>query len=149
MVFPDFVLLGLFVVCVSIIFLFFLFLFFVPVVVAGSLSGSVAVVLWPFCAIFQEVLRQCFPDALQSDPTLQRLPESIQATLEEDPATKRWAAKFAYHPQLSMILDATQKKINVNSPAIFIFGEKTGLPPTSPRKSIPTFIPMSCTILKL
>ena len=42
-----------------------------------------------------------------------------------------------------------QKKINVNSPAIFIFGEKTGLPPTSPRKSIPTFIPMSCTILKL
>lgn len=90
LVFPDFVLLGLFVVCVSIIFLFFLFLFFVPVVVAGSLSGSVAVVLWPFCAIFQEVLRQCFPDALQSDPTLQRLPESIQATLEEDPATKRW-----------------------------------------------------------
>ena len=38
----------------------------------------------------KEVLRQCFPDALQSDPTLQRLPESIQATLEEDPATKRW-----------------------------------------------------------
>ena len=88
-VFPDFVLLGLFVVCVNIMFLFFLFLFFVPFV-AGILSGSVAVVFLAGFSSFQEVLRQCFPDALQSDPTLQRLPESIQATLEEDPATKRW-----------------------------------------------------------
>ena len=35
-------------------------------------------------------LRQCLPDGLQSDPSLQRLPENILRALEEDHATKRW-----------------------------------------------------------
>ncbi|CAK9020404.1 unnamed protein product [Durusdinium trenchii] len=41
-------------------------------------------------AIAKEVLKTCLPDGLQSDPSLQRLPESILSSLEEDPATKRW-----------------------------------------------------------
>ena len=117
--FPDVgLLLGLLVVCATVFFftVFFLVLVLVAVfvfvlvvvvvvVVAGSLSGSVAFGDRDFYFYFchpllkhghrfsmkiQEVLRQSFPDALQSDPTLQRLPESIQAALEEDPATKRW-----------------------------------------------------------
>jgi len=38
----------------------------------------------------KEVLKQCLPDGLQSDPSLQRLPENILRALEEDHATKRW-----------------------------------------------------------
>eukprot|EP00438_Fugacium_kawagutii_P011369 Skav212547 [mRNA] locus=scaffold1851:612470:612838:+ [translate_table: standard] len=38
----------------------------------------------------KEVLRQSLPDALQSDPSLQQLPESMQKSLEEDPTTRRW-----------------------------------------------------------
>lgn len=38
----------------------------------------------------KEVLRRSLPDALASDPSLQRLPESIRQSLEEDQATKRW-----------------------------------------------------------
>ncbi|CAJ1409063.1 unnamed protein product [Effrenium voratum] len=38
----------------------------------------------------REVLKQCLPEGLQSDPTLKRLPEPIQSCLEEDQTTKRW-----------------------------------------------------------
>lgn len=56
-------------------------------------------------------LRQCLPDGLQSDPSLQRLPENILRALEEDHATKRWLVTLS--PGLacrgsSLILQYTQ-----------------------------------------
>ena len=115
--FPDFgLLLGLLVVCVSVfslqffflllllllfLFLFLLLLLLLLVAWVAVLPLAAVTFIFVFVIHFlnmvtvfpmkiQEVLRQSFPDALQSDPTLQRLPESIQAALEEDPATKRW-----------------------------------------------------------
>eukprot|EP00438_Fugacium_kawagutii_P004326 Skav220058 [mRNA] locus=scaffold1709:53891:54637:- [translate_table: standard] len=38
----------------------------------------------------KEVLRRSLPCALQSDPSLQQLPESILKSLEEDAATRKW-----------------------------------------------------------
>ncbi|CAJ1442927.1 unnamed protein product [Effrenium voratum] len=38
----------------------------------------------------KEVLKQCLPPALQSDPSLKRLAEPISNCLEEDQMTKRW-----------------------------------------------------------
>lgn len=38
----------------------------------------------------EEVLKQCLPPALQSDPSLKRLAEPISNCLEEDQMTKRW-----------------------------------------------------------
>jgi len=42
----------------------------------------------------KEVLRQCLPEGLQSDPSLKRLPQSISDSLEEDQTTKRWLSQL-------------------------------------------------------
>jgi len=42
----------------------------------------------------REVLRQCLPEGLQSDPSLKRLPPSISQSLEEDQTTKRWLGQL-------------------------------------------------------
>lgn len=42
----------------------------------------------------REALRQCLPECLQADPTLQCLPEPIANCLREDSATKRWLAQL-------------------------------------------------------
>mmetsp|Transcript_5776 Transcript_5776/g.8112 ORF Transcript_5776/g.8112 Transcript_5776/m.8112 type:complete len:126 (-) Transcript_5776:42-419(-) len=38
----------------------------------------------------RNALKVCLPECLQSDPTLQHLPESIANCLREDNTTKRW-----------------------------------------------------------
>lgn len=42
----------------------------------------------------REALRQCLPECLQADPTLQCLPEPIANCLREDSATKRWLSQL-------------------------------------------------------
>jgi len=42
----------------------------------------------------REALRQCLPECLQADVTLQCLPESIANCLREDSATKRWLSQL-------------------------------------------------------
>jgi len=42
----------------------------------------------------REALRQCLPECLQADPSLQTLPEPIANCLREDSATKRWLSQL-------------------------------------------------------
>merc|ERR1719261_1464554 len=42
----------------------------------------------------REALRQCLPESLRADPTLQCLPEPIANCLREDSATKRWLSQL-------------------------------------------------------
>merc|ERR1712230_223274 len=42
----------------------------------------------------REALRQCLPESLRVDPTLQCLPEPIANCLREDSATKRWLSQL-------------------------------------------------------
>jgi len=42
----------------------------------------------------REALRQCLPECLQADPTLQCLPQPIADCLREDSATKRWLSQL-------------------------------------------------------
>merc|ERR1719215_754076 len=48
----------------------------------------------------REALRQCLPECLQADPTLQCLPEPIANCLREDAATKRWLSHLLQNSSL-------------------------------------------------
>ena len=74
--------------------------------------------------IFPGGLAAVFPRCPSIGPNIAKTSRKHSGDFGRGSSYQTLAAKFAYHPQLSMISSCNQKKINVNSPAIFIFWRK-------------------------